>query len=415
MRRRRIVSHLVSLGLHLLAIAPLLRVVPPLSHDGSEGRIVAVMTLSPPADAAPPPGDSAGPPPREESPGISGDAAELYVGGFTFDIDKIARRRDLLFPFITGDLAFERMANRLAAASDPRMTNPYAAAKPSQRPPLVIAGKELQRIVDRAWSRRDRWQSFSEIRSLIDRYDGQSGGVPLVLGAYLTQNILQPYYDAAIPDPRVWVMLGLSADHIDFIDFVAAYVRDHPSTRTATELLFLLDKLVQGSRDALLALLALDPTTEADFTRQSNRDAFTLLFQIQQHYRRILAERGLVTPEQVVEHYDQVRLTLLRAIVATTPDGYLTSDARFLAGAIAWHAGRDDEAIDWWSTLRPASGDMYYQASSRLRDLLDRTPLQERRHVDPREIKAVLDAESGRWLMSSFDRLKQFGYRFETY
>ena len=45
--------------------------------------------------------------------------------------------------------------------------------------------------------------------------------------------------------------------HGDFIDFVRAFARQHPSSRTTTELLFLLDELAQGSRDVLLTLLDL--------------------------------------------------------------------------------------------------------------------------------------------------------------
>jgi hypothetical protein len=37
------------------------------------------------------------------------------------------------------------------------------------------------------------------------------------------------------------------------------------------------------------------------------------------------------------------------------------------------------------------------------------------RRPDERTITGALDAEDGRWLMSSFERLRRFGYRFDTY
>jgi len=35
--------------------------------------------------------------------------------------------------------------------------------------------------------------------------------------------------------------------------------------------------------------------------------------------------------------------------------------------------------------------------------------------VDSARINRVLDAERGRWISFSHDRLKQFGYRFSTF
>ncbi len=52
----------------------------------------------------------------------------------------------------------------------------------------------------------------------------------------------------------MWAQLGLAADHVDFIDFVSEYASQHPSSKTTTELLFLVDKLAQASLDALVTL-----------------------------------------------------------------------------------------------------------------------------------------------------------------
>lgn len=406
MNTRRSTAFLLSFALHaapfLLAALLARRAV----DVHSRARVMAVMA----APAAAP--EETVPPPRTESPGVKG-SPRLEVGGFTFDIDRIARRRNALFPFITGDLAFDYLSHVLSRARAGKLSNPYAPRQ-SAAPPLSLAPGELQRIVDRAWSRRDRWQSFSELRTLLQRYDGNTGDVPLVLRSYLTQNILQPYWEASIPDPRVWVMLGLSSDHVDFIDFIAAYVHDHPASRASTELLFLLDKLVQGNRDTLLALLALRPEVDAGFTRSASPEAFDLLVQIQQRYRQALAARGLVTPEEIRARYDTVRLALLGAIAAGTPDGYLADDARFLAGTIEWEAGHADDAVRRWSAMRPGPENMYYRSELRLAEIL-REDAGRGHSLNPDAVNRVLRAENGRWLMFSFDRLKQFGYRFETY
>jgi hypothetical protein len=38
-----------------------------------------------------------------------------------------------------------------------------------------------------------------------------------------------------------------------------------------------------------------------------------------------------------------------------------------------------------------------------------------RTHIDGREIDRLLKNENGRWLSLSYDRLRHFGYRFDTY
>ena len=37
------------------------------------------------------------------------------------------------------------------------------------------------------------------------------------------------------------------------------------------------------------------------------------------------------------------------------------------------------------------------------------------RPLNPRRINSILENENGRWIMASFDRLRTFGYRFDTY
>jgi hypothetical protein len=411
MHSRRTLAYALSLTLHALTLAA----IAGLFHVGTVARspapVVAVMAVAPAAAA---PQDEPVAPPRHEERGVHGNP-RLEVGGFTFDIDRIARRRHELFPFITGDVAFERMTNALASAADAPLANPFAPTRARRAPSLTLDSAAIQQIVDDSWSRRDRWKRFAEIRGLLDEYDADTGAVPVVLRSYLARNILQPYWDASIPDPRVWVMLGLSADHVDFIDFIATYVHAHPSTKAATELLFLLDKLVQGSRDSLLALLALDPETEAAFTRRANPEAFDLLVSIRQRYRQALAARGLLTATDIGRRYDAVRLTLLRSIIDVTPDGYLANDARYLAGSIQWRAGHPDAALEWWRAIRPTPEDVYHDATQRLAALLNARDARGNPHVDRRAITALLRAEDGRWLMMSYDRLRHFGYRFETY
>lgn len=114
------------------------------------------------------------PPARVEAEGISGDP-DLRVGSFTFDVERIARRRNMLFPFVTDDVAFTDLEQRLSATGLEPLTNPYTRTSAPWLPPLGLDPARLQRIVDDTWSRRDRWRSFAANRDLIDRYDGDTG------------------------------------------------------------------------------------------------------------------------------------------------------------------------------------------------------------------------------------------------
>jgi hypothetical protein len=107
-------------------------------------------------------------------------------------------------------------------------------------------------------------------------------------------------------------------------------------------------------------------------------------------------------------------LTLLNAIIASSPGGYRVNDARYLAGAIHWRAGRVDAALRVWRGIQPRPDDSYYVAASRLLAVLDAARAAGD-GIDARQIVAVLESEQGRWLLFSVERLHRFGFRFDTY
>jgi hypothetical protein len=409
-KKRPFAAYGVSLALHL-AIVGLFAGRPQTAQASSGSSASPTITIVPIDDPVDAPAPLL---PRAESNGLP-DAPEVTVDGRSFDVDKIGRRRDALFRFLTGDFAFEALESTLTADRRRHLANPYGARRDVELPPLAIAASAIQRLVDRTWSSRDRWNSFAPIRHLIETSDGSSGDLPRLLKTYFDQNILQPYYDTSVPDPRVWVMLGLAADHVDFIDFVLRLLREQGVTRASIELLLLLDKLVQGNRDALLALLSLDPAADGALTRNANPKAYELLVELRHAYRARLGSRGLITEAQIAERYDEVRLTLLTAVIASAPDGYRVNDARYLAGALHWRAGRLDAALRAWRAMQPHADDSYCAAASQIRTLLDSAADRAGAGLDSRHIVAALEAEHGRWLLFSVDPLHQFGFRFDTY
>ena len=407
LRAQRAGGFAASLALHILAavlaVLGTRAVTAGPAGTGTSGSTIVVAVAEDmllPSDPAPEPETDV---PPQSQPALALDT-------FEFDIDKIARRRHALFPFLTGDVLFlERMVEKTEIRPD-ALRNPLGHRPPSSRPPLAVDAAEIQRLVDDAWSRRDRWAKFAEIVRLLESHDPHSGQAASLVHVYLDQNLLQPYEDARTRDSKYWVMMELVSDHVDFIDFIRSYSRRYPASRTTTELLFLLDELAQGSLDSFLMLLGTHVPTELTATQFADQSAFLLAQEIGEHYRAWLLQHGLPTPAAVIARYEQLRLRILEAILASTPSGYRAGDARFLIGQILFNQNDVEGAFRAWSAIAPAADDNYAQAYLPLLDAIEtpgRTPV-------PRVI-AILAQERIRWLEFSRQRLRAFGYEFNTF
>jgi hypothetical protein len=336
----------------------------------------------------------------------------IAVAGFDFDISKIRDRREVLFPFLTLDLLFLERVNKEVHSARQRLANPFAPRQrsASTNPPLTLGDVELQQVVDRAWSRRDRWRTFSGIAALVTAHDADEGRLPELLRAYLDQNVLQPFCDTSTKDPRFWAMLENMADHADFIDFVRSFAREHPSSKTTTELLFLLDELSQGSRDALIMLMSTDPAQELQHTFFANRDGYMLANSLRAYYGKWLAERQLDSANGIKLRYDALRLRLLSTIVETTPGGYRAGDARFLMGEIQFNQHAVPEALRSWRGIVPDPTDSYVAAYSQVLE-----EMQSPRGANPKRLQQILRSVDGHWRVFSIGRLRQFGHVCDTF
>jgi hypothetical protein len=328
-----------------------------------------------------------------------------------FDLDKLRSRRQALFPFLTTDFRFLEQVERAHAAAHESHASPFARQEQSTGTgsPLMMTDAEVQRTIDKSWSRRARWTTFAAIARLMSTHDPQIGRAPEIVRGYLDQNLLQPFCDGASRDPRYWAMLENAADHGDFIDFVRAFARQHPSSRTTTELLFLLDELAQGSRDVLLMLLDTDPDQDLAATRLRDADAHALARELQLYYSSWLERRGIHELRDISAWFDARRLQLLTTIIETSPAGYRTGDARYLAGEIAFKQGDLNAARQYWVGLEPDPNDAYFDTYMAV--------LAEMRQVAPdlKHVARLLQGVYGRWRVDSIDRLRKFGYSCDTF
>jgi hypothetical protein len=345
------------------------------------------------------------------------DVAVDDVGGspqsarFDIDFEKIAARRDALFPFVTTDMDFLDRISGESRANESGLVNPFGAQQTTTTdlPPLRISDEDLQRTIDRAWSRRSRWNAFYEIAGLLRTHDTNTGQAPALVRGYLDQNLLQLFCGTSAGAPGFWAMLENAADHIDFIELVREFTRDHPSSFATTELLFLLDKLAQASRDTLLLLVE----TEFEQGRVSppaTSEGHELAVRLRTHYRERLQQRQLQSPDDIRDWYDRLRLRILSTVIATSPEGYRRSDARFLIGQIYFEQGNLTEAHAWWRDIRHDPRDSYADAYSRLLDEL-RWPDGLR----VQQIKYVLQSVVSQWRDSSMERLRHFGRTCDSY
>ena len=418
MLRRRLLAHGASLALHLLIALIAVRFTASVFGQGvrtAEERgpaltIVAVPDAPTSRSDEQPASSIADTTPDDLGIHVDDDAATVSLPGFTFDFGKVARRATSLFPFLTRPLSIERLTVAPRRARSRMLGNPFAQTPVDLvRPPLALRDAALQAVLDKSWSRRDRWKAFQSIVPLVNEYDPDEGALPGLLKGYGVQNGLQPYVDNSARDPRLWIQLGLAVDHADFIDFIGRYASRYPSTKATTELLFLLDKLTQASLDALVTLLDVHPGTDLQWTWRANRTAFELILAIRQYYSSELGRRELTSRNALQKRYDDIRLSILTGIVRTTPHGYRAGDARFLIGAIYWGQGRAGDAVEAWREMRVSPEDFYGAASSQILEAIGEPSLNARR------ITRILEGEHGRWVTSSFDRLRQFGYRFDMF
>jgi hypothetical protein len=329
------------------------------------------------------------------------------------DLNRIVDHIDVLFPFVTPGLAIEAFFPSPGGPSRLVFENPYRARRDSTvspKEPLDLSPDALRQVVDGSWSRGRRWASFQAIREYLDAHDPSDDRLATLARMYRDQNALQPYADGAIRDLRVWAQVGLSADHVLFIGYIRQYAARYPHTKVATELLFLLDTIAQANEDALATLVETDQPEDLQWTKQANPRAYILMRRIEQEYARELARRGLVTRAAISAFYDRVRLELLSGILRTTPRGYRANDARFLIGTIHWQQERRHDALDAWRTLTAGGADdIHAPAIAQIREALRPAV------PDSRNIELILKNQHGRWLAFSDDRLRRFGYRFDTY
>jgi hypothetical protein len=405
--RRWDLALLASAAFHAMLGTGLL-LIPPNQAQHPPGSSSSIAVVVPPADASSADHHLAD---SSEAP-VAMDRSEDAdrTAGLDVDVEKLRERSEALFPFLTTGLDFLNRISEQVHGATSRITPPLAREPQTSHrlPPLELSSAALQQTIDRAWSRRSRWTAFAEIAELVRTHDADNGVVPSVLAAYLDQNLLQLFCDTGTRVPRLWAMLENAADHIDFIEFVGEFSHDRPSSLATTELLFLLDKLAQASRDALLLLLSIEP--ESELTSSGRDDGFELAGALQRHYRERLEQRQLSSSDDIRGWYDMVRLRILSTIMATSPHGYRAADARFLAGAIQFEQGDRAEATRWWRDIQPDSRDRYVEEYSRLLD-----ELQWPSGIRPRQIEYILDSVSSRWRASALKRLRHFGSTCESY
>ena len=333
------------------------------------------------------------------------------AGGFTFDTSKIRTHRNILFPFLTGELPFLDELRQGAETDRRRLHNPLGGRgrQRGSAKPLVLSAAARDALIDRAWSRRDRWKSLKPIADLTARFDADEGDLPAVVRGHVERNLLQPYVESLPPDPRFWVVLGLAADHADVVEFVGRYARAHPSSRTTTELLFLLDELAQASQDAWVILM--DTNVDAlTLTAAASADNLALAWQIQRSYQAWAREHSVDTPVQLDDKNGAMRLRILQTIIETSPRGYGAADARFLAGRLLWNRNDLAGAIRFWREMDTDERTVYAEARRNIRQAL---PADGR--VDVVGIVRALAIERSRWLQESADRLARFGYTPATF
>jgi hypothetical protein len=220
---------------------------------------------------------------------------------------------------------------------------------------------------------------------------------------------------------RLWTELELASDHVDFIELVRRYVEKYPSTRSTTELLFVLDMVAESNLNVLETLLTTEAVAHLSYSRLANPRAYQMIGELQRFYRRLLERKGLVTPDAITARYSDVRVAILEGIVRTTPEAYRANDARFLIGAIRWSRGDSQGALTAWCRMSTDARDVHVATYSAI--LVAVTALGTRSACATRTIDvatrlaiehALARDEQLSWEFQ-VERLRKFGYRVDTF
>jgi hypothetical protein len=407
-------SVLLHAAIALLAVWPFASLLPFPNASGAPEATQAAkkdpeIVTVPPEELAPPTDAQNNVP---ENLGIQLNDDTPHDPAFGYEVGKIVDRAKSLYPFLTQRLDLEPAASSRKGGQT--LTNPFDSADPP-RMPLQLTERELQDIIDSAWSRRHRWEPFQPIAALANAHDASEGHVPMLLREYVEQNGLQPYIDNTSRDGRLWVQLGLAADHADFIGYISRYARERSGTKASIELLFLLEKLAEASLDALVTLMDTDRHLQLQWTMRTHRYAYAAIATIQEHYKTQLAQMRLTTREELIEYYDRIRIMILQAVLETTPGRYRATDARFLIGSIYWKRDKLPDAMRVWRAMKPDTDGSYDNSAAKLLAELRTPDGRDVQNVDVRRIDRILNAEQGLWIVRSYERLRKFGYHFDTF
>jgi hypothetical protein len=68
-----------------------------------------------------------------------------------------------------------------------------------------------------------------------------------------------------------------------------------------------------------------------------------------------------------------------------------------------------------WRAMKPDPDGSYGENAARLLTELRTPDGRDVQNVDPRRIDRILAAEQGLWIVRSYERLRKFGYRFDTF
>jgi hypothetical protein len=162
-------------------------------------------------------------------------------------------------------------------------------------------------------------------------------------------------------------------------------------------------------------LIDTDRQRDLQWTMRTHRFAYAAIATIQDHYKTQLAQMRLTSRDDLIAFYDRIRLTILRTILDNAPAGYRASDARFLMGALLWKRGKLEDAERVWRQMRVDPDDSYADSASKILYELRMWDTGDARHADARRIDRVIEAEEGLWIVRSYERLRKYGYRFDTF
>ncbi|HSA96704.1 MAG TPA: hypothetical protein VLJ16_11680 [Acidobacteriota bacterium] len=282
------------------------------------------------------------------------------------------------------------------------------SAPSAAKPPLALAKKEIDRVLDGLMALPVVEQVRTFHRDYLEAYDPDSGDLARLAGEFLYRNLGMVFVQTGDRLSRGFDLLEeIYYDNLSMGGLVA-FAQEHPRSKTGAEILLGLAASYEFERRSIVALdgsldaaktVLMDPANERSYVHNKNVKAYV----VREVYLDLAAElrdRGYPALETVIQKYRDEQVRIYDLLIAM--GGAIRGRALYALGRLYWDEGRTELAMETWKSADPAFADGTLTA-------IRGTIIEGRRLNDPvRRIDAILGQQAAAEKSDQLARIAKF-------